>query len=71
MAEHRAKPLNAKTRESLKVALVTILEEATYLNDALTKQKLGAVLKERFTEKRDHLIRAGQWIESKLASTEE
>jgi hypothetical protein len=70
VSEHRAKPLNAKTRESLKVALESIHDDAVYLNDAL-KQKLSPSLKERFETKRDHLVRAGTWIESKLASTED
>jgi len=71
MSEHRAKPLNAKTRESLAVAIVTIHDEFVYLNDAVTKQTLSPALKARLTIKRDHLQRAGQWLESKLISTEE
>lgn len=66
----RAKPLNANTRESLRVALTTIHDEWTYLNDAL-KQPLSDMLRERFTTKRNHLRRAGEWLESKLASTED
>ena len=67
----RAKPLNAQTRESLRVALTVIFDEYQYLDDALKKQALTPALKERFTTKRDHLKRAGQWIESKLNSVED
>lgn len=66
----RAKPLNAKTRESLKVALNTLVDECAYLNDTLAGSTNKSLV-ERLTTKRDHLIRSGQWIESKLASTEE
>ena len=66
----RAKPLNTQTRESLRVALTVIFDEFQYVDDAL-KKPLPANLKERFITKRDHLKRAGQWLESKLNSVEE
>jgi len=68
--QHRAKPLNAKTRESLAVAIQTIHDEFVYLEEAI-KQSTNAGLKEKLTIKRDHLQRSGAWLESKLISTEE
>jgi len=70
MSDTRAKPLNAKTRESLTVAMSTIHDEFVYLDDAI-KQTKNEGLKQTLTTKRDHLQRAGQWLESKLASVNE
>lgn len=68
----RAKPLNKNTRESLGIALEVLHDEYQYLEEALRgPPPLSPVLRERFLAKKEHLQRAGTWIESKLASKED
>lgn len=57
-------------KESLQVALLTILDEVNYLDDAL-KVSNPPALKERFQAKRDHLVAAGMWIEEQLSTIKE
>lgn len=52
------------------MALLTILDEVNYLDDAL-KVSNPPALKERFQAKRDHLVAAGMWIEEQLSTIKE
>lgn len=57
-------------RESLQVALLTILEEVKYLDDGL-RRGMPPSLADKIQAKRDHLVNAGQWIEQQLTNLKE
>lgn len=71
----RAKPLNARTLAALPAGLKVWDDQIQYLNEALRdSSKVGGVyqlpgsIRARFEAQRDDLIRARDWLASKLAA---
>lgn len=73
-APARAKPLNARTLAALPAGVKVWDDQIAYLNDALTDTRgiysLPAKLRAQFTEQRDALLRAREWLQSKIDSKE-
>lgn len=64
----RAKPLNANTLAALPVGITAWNDEIEYLDGAIATSPAHIIV--RLTAKRDALIRARDWLQSKIDSKE-